>query len=118
MKKTEKGRRAENAAVRYLESLGYVVLERNYRSSLGEIDIVAEDQGYLVFIEVRSRQGIRFGFPQETVNWAKQQRLRRLASAYLKDKGLWNKSCRFDVVGVLIGSNNKIKSIELIKAAF
>ncbi len=109
---------AENAAASYLQNQGFHILERNYRSRFGEIDIIAEDKGELVFVEVRSREGTRFGLPQETVNWAKQQKIRNMAARYLKEKGLWQKNCRFDVIGVLIDENQKIKSLELIRDAF
>lgn len=118
MDRTAAGRRAEEAAARYLASQGYTILERNFRSKIGEIDIIAEDKDYLVFIEVRSRQGIRFGMPQETVNWAKQQRVRRMASLYLQTHRKWKKYCRFDFLGVLFDENNEIKAIELIRDAF
>lgn len=118
MNRIEAGRRAEEAAVEYLQHQGYIILERNYRTSLGEIDIIAEDRDSLVFIEVRSRLGTKFGLPQETVNWAKQQKLRRLANQYLKTRGAWRRNCRFDVIGILFNEQGKIKSIELIRDAF
>ncbi len=113
-----RGKMAEDAAVQYLEQQGYRILERNFRTNLGELDIIAEHEGYLVFIEVRSRKGERFGLPQETVNWAKQAKVRRMAAQYLKLTAGWKRSCRFDVVGVLFADNDEIKFIELIRDAF
>jgi len=118
MDKQEKGQKAEEAAVEYLLRQGYIILERNYRSPLGEIDIIAEDRDCLVFIEVRSRQGTRYGLPQESVNWVKRQKVRKLAHSYLRARGKWNKPCRFDVVGILFNENGEIKSVELICDAF
>lgn len=112
------GQVAEEAAVNYLKHQGYQILERNYRSSLGEIDIIAQDRDTLVFIEVRSRQGTRFGLPQETVNLAKQQKVKRMAAQYLKAKNAWKKVCRFDVVGILFNEEGEVKSLELIRDAF
>jgi putative endonuclease len=118
MDRKRMGQVAEEAAVHYLKHQGYQILERNYRSPLGEIDIIAEDRDTLVFIEVRSRQGTRFGLPQETVNWAKQQKVKRMATHYLKAKNAWKKACRFDVVGILFNEEGEVKSLELIRDAF
>jgi putative endonuclease len=112
------GRKAEEAAVEYIIQQGYIILERNCRFNEGEIDIIAEHQGELVFIEVRSRQGSVYGYPQETVNYKKQQKLKRLAHHYLKIKKAWNRICRFDVIGILFDEEGKIKSLELISNAF
>jgi putative endonuclease len=118
MDRSGRGALAETAAARYLEHQGYRILQKNYRSRWGEIDLIAEDCDCLVFIEVRSRRGAGFGLPQETVNWAKQQKVRQMAVRYLKEKGLWQKNCRFDVIGVLFDHNDNIKALELIRDAF
>lgn len=118
MDKRTLGSRAEEAAAEYITRQGYIVLERNYRFPGGEIDIIAEHQGELVFIEVRSRQGTSFGLPQETINYLKQQKLRRVANQYLKTKNAWKRICRFDVVGVLFNTEGNIISLELIRDAF
>jgi putative endonuclease len=118
MDKVSAGRLAEEAAVKYLTIQGYEVIQRNYRTTLGEIDIIAQDKGTLVFVEVRSRQSTRLGLPQETVNWAKQQKLRRVAQQYLKAHKDWQRVCRFDVIGVLFDAEYKIKSLEQIRDAF
>lgn len=112
------GQLAEEAAAEYLRSQNYVIMERNFRSRLGEIDIIARDKDTLVFIEVRSRKGNRFGLPQETVNWEKQQRVRKMAQQYLKTTGQVQRYCRFDVIGVLFNDRMEITSIELIRDAF
>ena len=112
------GKKAEELAVIYLLEQGYQIIERNFRCSLGEMDIIAEDADYLVFVEVRSKQSSFFGLPQETVTWVKQQKLRRLASYYLKLKKVGEKKCRFDVIGILFDEKQGIKSLELIKDAF
>lgn len=117
MDKQLRGQLAENAAVQYLEKKGYRVLTRNFRTTLGELDIIAEDEDYLVFVEVRSRNKDTYGLPQETVDWRKQAKIRRMANQYLKIKCAWERNCRFDVVGVLF-EDDTITSIELIKDAF
>lgn len=112
------GKKAEEAAAVYLLEQGYRIIERNFRCSLGEMDIIAEDNDVLVFVEVRSRQSSFFGLPQETVAWVKQQKLRRLASYYLKIKQAGERKCRFDVIGVLFNQEKEVKSLELIQDAF
>ena len=97
---TEKGRAAEDRAVRYLLEVGYEILERNARSGLGELDIVAAEAGDLVFVEVRSRRDDDCGAAEETVGHAKQRQLARAAEALLEERG-WNPdSCRFDVLAI------------------
>ena len=118
MNRLEKGKKGEDAAAEYLQSLGFEILERNFRLAGGEIDIIAEESGTLVFIEVRSRQGTRYGLPQETVNYLKQHKVRKMAAFYLKTKGLWDKNCRFDVIGVLFDQEGNIKAIDHIRDAF
>lgn len=118
MNKVILGRIAEDAAALYLTERGYVIIERNCRFSTGEIDIIAEHCGELVFVEVRSRQGRTFGLPQETVNYKKQQKLRKLAYQYLKANRASERICRFDVVGIVFSRGQEIEAIELIKNAF
>ncbi|MDD4665637.1 MAG: YraN family protein [Clostridia bacterium] len=112
------GKKAEELAAAYLLEQGYRIIERNFRCSFGEMDIIAEDADVLVFVEVRSKQSSFFGLPQETVTWVKQQKLRRLAGYYLKIKTAGDKKCRFDVIGILFDQEKGIKSLELIKDAF
>jgi putative endonuclease len=112
------GRKAEEAAAGYIQQQGYRLKERNYRCSLGEIDLIAEDGDCLVFIEVRSRKSAVFGLPQETVNWVKQRKLRKLAAYYLKRQNKLERKCRFDVVGILFDEQETVKTLDLIKNAF
>ncbi|MDD2402562.1 MAG: YraN family protein [Clostridia bacterium] len=112
------GRIAENFATEYIVERGYRIRERNFRCSFGEIDIIAEENDTLVFVEVRSKQNCNYGLPQETVNWLKQRKLRKLATYYLKRNDCLSEICRFDVIGILFDKQNKIQQIELIKDAF
>jgi putative endonuclease len=96
----EKGQEGERLAVRFLERQGFRILERNYRNRLGEIDIVAEDKGVLVFVEVRTLKESARHAPEETIQWKKQQRLSRTALVYVQHKGLEDLPARFDVVAV------------------
>lgn len=97
------GRRGEDRAVEFLEARGWRVVERNWRCREGEIDIVAvEPDGHtLVVVEVKSRAGLRFGAPLETITYAKACRLRRLAALYVRQSGLRPHLIRVDAVGVL-----------------
>lgn len=99
------GRRAlgaagESAAARLLERRGYRIVEANARCRFGEIDLVAIDAGVIVFVEVKSNRGGRFGAPEEMITPAKQRRLSRLAAWYLQRRGWLGRPARFDVVAV------------------
>lgn len=95
------GQYGEGIAVRHLHDAGFVVLERNWRCELGEIDIVARDGDDLVFCEVKTRTGSGFGAPIEAVTARKAARLRRLAARWLADHQVHPAGIRVDVVGVL-----------------
>jgi putative endonuclease len=95
------GQRGERLAVRYLRRQGYVILAQSSRSWLGELDVVAVDGRTVVFVEVKTRRSDQAGHPADAVDPAKQQRLTRLALAYLKRHGLLECSARFDVVAVI-----------------
>lgn len=114
----QRGRAAEEASASFLSSQGYEILRRNVRLRIGEIDMIARESGYLVFLEIRSRRHEGLGLPQETVSHRKQARLRRLARLYLAMEKNPDCLCRFDVVGVIIGLYGDVRSIELIKDAF
>lgn len=117
------GRRGEELAADYLRRLGFSIRETNVRSRLGEIDIIAEvprDNGepLLVFVEVKTRRGTAFGSPVEAVTTRKQRQLTRLAEAYLQQNpGLGRRTCRFDVIGIIIRSGGET-SVDHIPAAF
>ncbi|SMB95397.1 putative endonuclease [Thermanaeromonas toyohensis ToBE] len=114
----QKGWQGEEVAATFLKEQGYHLRERNFRCPLGEIDIVAEEGGEIVFIEVRTRSSSAFGLPQESIDFRKQNRLRRLASFYLKQRKLHGQPCRFDVVAVLLNGQGRVARIELIRGAF
>jgi putative endonuclease len=91
----------ETIAARHLEAHGLVVLERNWRCELGEIDLVARDGDTLVVCEVKTRRGLDYGSPLEAVTARKAGRLRRLAMRWLDDHPVRPRHVRIDVVGVL-----------------
>ncbi|MBM4286027.1 MAG: YraN family protein [Deltaproteobacteria bacterium] len=94
------GAAGEELAEKELRRQGYRILERNFTSPLGEVDLIARHRGTLVFVEVKTRKQSRYGAPQEAVSPAKQARLRRLADYYLRAKGLKDQAVRFDVVAI------------------
>ncbi len=95
------GRYGEDVAARHLIENGLVVLQRNWRCELGEIDIVARDGDCLVVCEVKTRRSDAFGSPQEAVTPRKVARLRRLAARWLQESGMHPPQVRIDVVAVL-----------------
>jgi putative endonuclease len=95
------GKEGERAAETYLKQCGYQILERNVRASFGEIDLVAKEGGALVFIEIKARGSIRYGFPEESVTEKKKRQLIQLADWYLMRFGSNPPAARFDVVSIL-----------------
>ena len=111
------GQSGEEVAFEFLRKKGYRILEKNYKTLLGEIDIIARDKEQLVFVEVKSLSDTSYILPQEMVNKRKQEQIVRVALSYLKAKGLKSADCRFDCVAVVF-SFGKEPEIELIKGAF
>ncbi|MDP2940785.1 MAG: YraN family protein [Candidatus Omnitrophota bacterium] len=110
------GKKGEDIALGFLKKNGYSIIQRNYRTKLGEIDIIAKDKDTLCFIEVKSRSSCGHGLPQESVFKLKQGQISKAALAYLKEKNLLDKRARFDVVSVLYADGET--RIEIIKNAF
>lgn len=107
---------AEQLACTFLEQKGLVLIEKNYRTPFGEIDIIMRDKEYLVFIEVRYRRSDDFGGALESINWRKQQKLIRTATCYVQRKAFASElPTRFDAV---ILSDIKNPKIEWIEDAF
>ena len=128
---SEIGRYGENAAARFLRRHGYKILERNYRAGRNEIDIIAKNKDFLVFVEVKTRSEGRFpdsdfGIPSEAVDEGKQRRTIAAAEAYLyknESDGEMGKMIRFDIIEVylkrsLLTRSPAILKIEHIEDAF
>jgi putative endonuclease len=96
------GRHGEDLAAAYLTTQGFVLLERNWQCSTGEIDIVARDAETLVICEVKTRRGLVFGAPLEAVTPGKASRLQRLAAEYRRQRDAPPGPVRIDLVGVLV----------------
>lgn len=120
--KIELGAKGEALAVKHLKDLGYRIIERNYRVRAGEIDIIAEQAGTLVFIEVKTRTDLRFGTPFESITASKKNHLSTAALEYMSRHDCHNIPARFDVISVLFETNTSTQTsdarIEIIKNAF
>lgn len=110
------GKEGESMAANFLKGLGYKIVCLNYKTKLGEIDIIARDKDTVCFIEVKTRQSDRFGLPQEAVSWRKQLQVSKTAVIYLKENNLLDKKARFDVVSAL--NSDKGLEFSLIRNAF
>ncbi|MFH1904683.1 MAG: ribonuclease HII [bacterium] len=112
------GEYGEDFTCRFLKTKRYKIIEKNYRSLWGEIDIIAKDKDTLVFIEVKTRSSDRFGPPESSVTRTKQNRIRRIAEAYIKTSKYQNLCFRFDVVSILFDSKKNMVDFKLIQNAF
>ncbi len=113
-----KGDKGENLAVELLLSKGYEIIKRNYRYGKGEIDIIAKDPAEegLVFIEVKSRSTLEFGYPVESITPNKVKQLKRIAELYLYENDIKESLCRFDVISVLTLPGEKPEIEHLVNA--
>ena len=107
MNNIEKGKLGEEIASRYIQSKGGIIIEQNYRTKIGEIDLIAKINGELVFVEVKSRSSINYGYPSEAVNYKKQRKITNVAKYYILDNSLENVSVRFDIIEIYL-KNKKI----------
>jgi putative endonuclease len=110
------GKIGEDLACRELEGRGYAILARRYRRRAGELDIIARDGPTVVFVEVKAREGRKFGDAVEAVTSLKRRRMTRVALQYLVRHRLTNCPCRFDVVSIHVENGEPV--IELYQNAF
>jgi putative endonuclease len=111
------GDAGEKAAADFLKGQGYTILQRNYTSPSGEIDIIASHKRAIVFVEVKTRSSDDFASPLANVTIEKQRRISRVAKHYCQRNRITNISCRFDVVSVLLRPPGK-PNCELFSHAF
>jgi putative endonuclease len=109
------GEKGEELAREYLKKHGYKIIEQNYKTPFGEIDVIAQENNILVFIEVKTRESIEFGLPFESVTRRKRRKIANVALSYLK-RFQDLPPCRFDVLSICC--NNTEPEFELIKDAF
>ena len=102
------GRAGEVKAVEFLKKKGLKILEKNYKTHIGEIDIIAKDNDTIVFIEVKTRSDDFFGAPSEAVNQKKREKYYKVALEYLTKTSNTDSLCRFDVVEIENGKINHI----------
>lgn len=110
------GRSGEDATVALYAGRGFRTVARNWRCSLGEIDLILQRRGLLVFCEVKARSGSRFGGGHDAVTWTKQRKLRQLAEAFMASARVPHDAVRFDVASVHVGPRGS--SVELFEDAF
>lgn len=110
------GIEGEAVARRFLEGLGFRIVEENFACALGEIDLIAQEGDVLVFVEVKTRRSARFGGPAEAVHRRKQRQIVRVAEAYLRERRL-RVPCRVDVVAVSFPPQSSEPRVELIRNA-
>lgn len=109
-----RGVRGEDLAVKYLETHGYRILDRNYTTDVGEVDIFATDEKTLVAVEVKSRLSLEYGTPAEAVGHEKVKKISQVTAQYIKQFRLFGVPVRFDVVEVYLSD----KTVNHIENAF
>ena len=116
--RAEFGREAEDIALRYLQKHGLTLLQRNFRSRFGEIDLIVQQNNTIIFVEVRARKTAAFMHPVESVDYRKRHRIRKTSQVYMHKTAAWNRfDVRYDVVA-LTGNASRGMKIDWIKAAF
>jgi putative endonuclease len=115
--KKELGRYGEQRAAQYLERHGYTIISRNYYTRYGELDIVCQKQGEIIFVEVKTRKTKLFGSPEESITYKKMQNIKKAALKYLHDYPAAFRGLRFDVITIFIDYQGR-ENINHIENAF
>jgi len=105
----EVGRIGETVAAEYLIQKSYEIIECNYSTRFGEIDLVVRDKDILIFVEVKTKKGLGFGTPEEMFTSGKYQRVKRMATVYLNGRDV---PCRIDMIAVVLDVNNQVVSLK------
>jgi putative endonuclease len=111
------GAAGERLAAEHLRAAGYVIRAMNYRCAVGEVDIIAEEDGDVVFVEVKTRRGVAFGLPEEAVTPSKQRKLIAAAQTYLEEAETPDVSWRIDVVGIALSTAGKLEEVRIHRHA-
>ena len=111
------GKLGEDCAAKFLEAAGYTIVARNFRIRSAEIDIIAQLDNVIVFVEVKARSNIRHGLPSEAVNLRKQKKIIEAAGVFLQDEKFCDYACRFDVVEIYL-RGERVEDINHIENAF
>ena len=117
MNRADRGRIGEDTCVWYLEKHGYAILDRNVHSRYGEVDVIAENDAFLCFVEVKTRAFDAVVSPAEAVDYKKQQKLVLTAQWYLQEHPT-EKQPRFDVFEVILDAGGRPKQVRLLEDAF
>lgn len=112
------GKYGESIANSYLRDLGFSILEENFRNRFGEIDIIANKNNLLIFVEVKTRFSKSYGTPSESVTKSKQQNIIKLSKYFLLKKRTLNYYIRYDVIEILLNSKDENYKITHIENAF
>ncbi|NLO89598.1 MAG: YraN family protein [Clostridia bacterium] len=112
------GEIGERAVAQFLKRKGYKVIENNYRTRYGEIDIIALKDGILSFVEVKTRTTLQCGTPEEAVDCRKQKKIRSMAVEFLTNSKIRYKALRFDVAAVKASKDGTIENIKIYEGAF
>jgi len=111
------GKFGEDLAEEYLRNNNILVIERNFRTRFGEIDIIGYDGKILVFVEVKTKIGHDFGEPEDMVNREKIAKVKRMGEVYMLDNNL-DIACRIDVVAIVLDDNKKVESLKHYQAVY
>ena len=112
------GRYGEDLACDYLRDKGYTIVARNYKIKIGELDIIAKRDNLIIFVEVKTRKSLSYGYGLESITWRKQQTIRKIAEYYyakLQDPYL---KVRIDVLDILLNQDESLQSLRHIENAF
>lgn len=105
------GKLGEELACDFLKKQGYIIIEHNYRTRGGEIDIVAKEGEMIVFVEVKTRVSREFGYPEEAIDARKQHKLAMTAECYLANHELYEKDYRIDAIGIEMERDGRLKNL-------
>ncbi|WP_433943416.1 YraN family protein [Paenibacillus sp. SN-8-1] len=116
----ERGSYAEDQAASYLIDKGYRIIHRNWRCRTGEIDVIAELNYVIIFVEVRSRssRSLAYGTAMESITPRKVGQVRSTAAVYLHSRNRSDSPVRFDVIAVQLGPDGQVESLEHVENAF
>ncbi len=117
MKRRETGILGEKLAGDFLGKNGYRIIEKNFRCPVGEVDIIAQQQDTLVFVEVRTKTSRQFGSPEESITRTKMEHMRKVAAHYWQSHSNLPESWRIDVVAIEMDNRGRVSRIELIENA-
>lgn len=104
----KKGKAGEDLACQYLKNKGYLIRQTNYKKPTGEIDLILEKNETIIFVEVKFRKNLDYGYPGESVNIGKQKRILKTALWYIKEKKLDNYGFRFDVIEIYFHQEKQV----------